>query len=257
MSIGYSRVMPSPQLPTPGRHVPAAPDGLAAVAKPSAQTEEQPPQDGRTARWEAHNVRRRAELVEHALTAIRQFGPSVGMDEIAQVAGTSKPVLYRHLGDRAGLHRAVTAVVGERLQARISAAITGPDPDQRPTPRRAVAAVLDSYLSLVERDPQVYRFVGTGATGTGADDDPVRHLTRQVARQLTGYLAEAGVPQSFSDVWGPALAGLARAAADDWMAADNRIPRADLVEQLTMLTWRGLRDAPTSMAENLPTAPAP
>ena len=79
--------------------------------------------DGRDTRWAAHRVTRRRELVEHALRAIRQFGPGVGMDEIAAQAGTSKTVIYRHFGDRAGLYRAVAQAVHTYILEDLTAAL--------------------------------------------------------------------------------------------------------------------------------------
>ena len=63
--------------------------------------------DGRDTRWAEHRRERRIELVESTLRAIRRQGATVSLDDIAAEAGTSKPVIYRHFGDRPGLYRAV------------------------------------------------------------------------------------------------------------------------------------------------------
>ena len=67
--------------------------------------------DGRDTRWAQHRLARRVELVEATLKAIRRHGAGVGMDEIAAEAGTSKTVIYRHFGDKAGLYLAVVEAV--------------------------------------------------------------------------------------------------------------------------------------------------
>jgi AcrR family transcriptional regulator len=51
--------------------------------------------DGRKARWAEHREQRRVELIGAAIEAILQFGPDVDMEQVARVAGVSKPVLYR------------------------------------------------------------------------------------------------------------------------------------------------------------------
>ena len=79
-----------------------------------------PPQpDGRASRWDEHNSLRRRALVEDAVRAIREHGPSVGMDEIAAFSKTSKTVLYRHFGDKAGLYRAVVESVHEFILRKL------------------------------------------------------------------------------------------------------------------------------------------
>ena len=74
--------------------------------------------DGRDARWVEHRRVRRRELVESTLRAIRRHGATVGMDEIAAEAGTSKPVIYRHFGEVAALIAAAMAALAAALPAR-------------------------------------------------------------------------------------------------------------------------------------------
>ena len=90
--------------------------------------------------------------------------PGVGMDEIAAVAGTSKTVVYRHFTDRAG-----PVCRGRRERRRAASCATSRRPlgaaGRRPaaasTPRRATSSprAIDAYLGLVEKDPEVYRFI--------------------------------------------------------------------------------------------------
>src|SRR5262245_32752527 len=54
------------------------------------------PRDGRDSRWEQHREERREALVDATIRAIRKHGATVGMDDIALEAGTSKTVVYRH-----------------------------------------------------------------------------------------------------------------------------------------------------------------
>ena len=50
---------------------------------------------------------RRAELADAAIRAIRAIGADASMADIAAEAGISKPVLYHHFGDKAGLAAAI------------------------------------------------------------------------------------------------------------------------------------------------------
>lgn len=173
-------------------------------------------------RWEAHRTRRRRQLVEAALRAIRTHGAGVGMDEIATAGGTSKTVLYRHLGDRAGLYRAVVAAVDERILADLAlAGAGGNDVVER------IGQMVRSYLELVERDPEIYRFVVTRPLETpeGAAGDPVHRITDRIAEQLTAFLREhletSGSPDAdrLAPVWAHGIVGMVRNVSDSWLAS--------------------------------------
>jgi AcrR family transcriptional regulator len=169
-------------------------------------------------RWEAHRAKRRRQLVEAALKAIRRHGAGVGMDEIAATAGTSKTVLYRHLGDRSGLYQAVVAAVDETVLADLAQAqASGQDVVTR------IAAMVSSYLRMVERDPAIYRFVMTRPLETteGDPSDPIHQITGHIGEQLTQVLHEhlTGIGRGeqadlLAPVWGHGIVGLVRSAAD-------------------------------------------
>ncbi|MFK5635094.1 MULTISPECIES: TetR/AcrR family transcriptional regulator [unclassified Ornithinimicrobium] len=184
--------------------------------------------DGRDMRWEAHRARRRRQLVEAALRAIRKHGPGVGMDEIAAEAATSKTVLYRHLGDRTGLYRAVVAAVDETILADLTVArASNGDVVSR------IEAMVRSYLALVERDPAIYRFVVTRPLETHDGDpaDPVHQITDRIAHQLTTTVHEhltatgRGVDADrLAPVWGHGIVGLVRSASEHWLGQDSTDP---------------------------------
>src|SRR5688572_19512174 len=97
---------------------------------------------------------RREELLDAADRAIRRQGPAVSMDEIAAEAGVTKPILYRHFGDKAGLSLALGERYVAHLLGRIHEAL-----DRETDPRRRVETTLDAYLQLVDEEPQIYRFI--------------------------------------------------------------------------------------------------
>lgn len=205
------------------------------------------PVDGRTARWANHRERRRAELVDSTIRAIRIHGAGVGMDEIAAEAGTSKTVIYRHLTDKAGVYRAVAARIDERVVRRISETLAvGPAPGG--DLRTLISSTVSAYLSLVESDPEVYRFVvRPPLVDRPVADDLVEETTDQVVDQLTRVLAPnleaAGQDPDAARLWSIALVGSVQAVADDWLRSGIRPPSDELAGLLTDLAWRGLSGA--------------
>ena len=193
--------------------------------------------DGRDTRWEQHRADRRRELVSHALRAIRVHGPGVGMDEIAARAGTSKTVIYRHFGDRAGLYDAIVDSVHAYIHEGVTAALQLSDPADL---GRMAGDLADAYLGLVERDPHIYRFVLTAPPAAASSTpDPAGNLPALIGRHLSeairDQLDRSGLDAASAAVWGHGLVGFIRATADQWMASEPRPPRAEVVAHVTAL----------------------
>jgi AcrR family transcriptional regulator len=215
--------------------------------------------DGRSTRWDEHRARRREELVDATLRAIRQHGATVGMDDVAASAGTSKTVFYRHFTDRSGLYAAVAARVDALILRDVTSALGATEPGAGDlgaspldgadgSPRRLIAAAIDSYLRLVERDPEVYRFVvNAPLLDRPAGGDPAGQVTSHIAEQMSAVLAvaleSAGRDTAAAAVWGPGVVGMVRAAADQWLTTADPMPREVLAEHLTDLAWGGLSSA--------------
>ena len=192
-----------------------------------------PPMDGRHTRWEEHRVQRRRDLVEATLRAIREHGHAVGMDDIAARAGTSKTVIYRHFGDRTGLW---TAVV-ESVHAYILSNLDVPLTLSPLTPDELVTQLADVYLSLVERDPEIYRFVVARPAADATD--PVGSFTSRigalVADSLRPHVRAAGLDDRTADTWGHGVIGFVWAVADAWLASGMQRPRPDIVADVASL----------------------
>ena len=98
--------------------------------------------------------RRRRELLEAADRVVLRDGPEASMNAIAAEAGITKPILYRHFGDKGGLYRALAKRHTDALLDALRAALDAPA--ER---RERVEATLDTYLAAIEARPQVYRFL--------------------------------------------------------------------------------------------------
>jgi AcrR family transcriptional regulator len=189
--------------------------------------------DGRDTRWAGHREARRRALVEDTLRAIRRHGAGVGMDEIAAQAGTSKTVIYRHFGGRSGLYAAVVASVHDIIHHGLETALVLTDPEDLSVLARDLS---DAYLSLVERDPEIYRFVLAPPTDAGTSIDPYGGLPEligdHVSRAIAAHLQRGGQDPSCAPTWGHGVVGFIRAAADQWMAAEDREPKAVVLARL-------------------------
>ena len=104
--------------------------------------------------------RRRRELLEAADRVVLRDGPQASMNAIAAEAGITKPILYRHFGDKGGLYAALAKRHTDALLDALRAALDAPA--ER---RERVEATLDTYLAAIEARPQVYRFLMHPAEG--------------------------------------------------------------------------------------------
>ncbi len=186
------------------------------------------PIDGRAARWEQHNADRRTALVEDAVRAIRRLGPGVGMDEIAAQAKTSKTVLYRHFGDKAGLYRAVVASVHDYILRKLPLEDAG-----RLGPRELIAELADTYLAVVERDRNLYLFVSSRPTGETPTEDPVLSITTRIGNEVAlafrSWLRGHGLDEEPANIWAHGAVGFIWAVADRWIVTNLRRPRGEIV----------------------------
>ncbi len=179
------------------------------------------------------------------------------MDDIAAAAGTSKTVFYRHFTDRNGLYQAVAQRVDSLILRDLSKALgeTGtPLAEVTASPEALIAAAIDSYLLLVERDPEVYRFIVTaplldrseGASPSDPAASVSGHIAQQISLVIEQALRAAGHEVAAAAVWGQGVVGMVRAAADAWLAGEAGfagMPRTDLTAHLTALAWTGLATA--------------
>ena len=196
--------------------------------------------DGRRQRWAAHRAARRAELLEAVITAVRERGPGVDMDDVTAVSGVAKPVFYRYFADKADLYAAVGREVAERIVADVVAAVDG----QR-EPRAIVAAGVDAFLRGVEQDPQLYRFVLQRPANAAAVSDYSAVVGKHISRLTGDLLRAAGRDSGVAEPWGFAMVGAVRSAAERWLD-EPTMSREALAASLTDLLWSGARSAPSA-----------
>ena len=160
------------------------------------------------------------------------------MAAIAAEAGITKPILYRHFGDKAGLYRALAEHHTDDLLRRIRAGLTA----HGGLRKRAEGAV-GAYLGAIEEQPHVYRFlVHRAATEEPTVAGHVALFQHRLAAELAAGIAiELRLPEPTAHemAWAHAIVGMVRAAGEWWLD-ERSMPRADLVTALVDLLYGGL-----------------
>jgi len=199
------------------------------------------PQDGRRSRWTEHRRARREDLVSAAVEAVRRTGPDFAVDDVARSAGVSKTVIYRYFTDKDELVDAVLARISDVvLLPRLLGQIAAEHPDDR----SALRAVIAAFVSLIEDEPELYRFAYAHSGRSGRADlvAATEHRIAEALEALIGQrLEEAGLPRAPAATWAYGVVGMVQLAAHWWSTA-RTVPAAELVEQLVALAHGGLGD---------------
>jgi AcrR family transcriptional regulator len=183
-------------------------------------------------------VDRRSSLLEAADRVVQRVGPDASMNVIAAEAGITKPILYRHFGDKGGLYRALAGRYTDELLARLRAALI-----TRGGLAARTRATVDAYLSAIEEQPQVYRFLMHRAAveepGVRGDVEGfVRRFGEELAVGIQHEPSLGTVNPLRATIWAHAIAGMVQAAGDWWLD-HAEVPRSTVVDQLSELLIAG------------------
>jgi AcrR family transcriptional regulator len=218
-------------------------EGAVTDGAPEQDTAPPPRRDKRSSRWDEHRRARRQELTLATIVAIRQFGPDVGMSQVAAQARTSKTVVYRHFTDKFDLYQAVCERVGAVIVGQVAEAMRTAGP-----PQQILRQGIDAYLTLIERDPDIYRYVmrppGSDRSSSAAEGDFVGDLTSfigdHVGEIITTELHRQGRDPAPAVTWGHAVVGMVRSVGDHWLSARPEVSREVITGEVADLAWGGL-----------------
>jgi AcrR family transcriptional regulator len=193
-------------------------------------------------------IAKRAKLLEAAINVVRREGPAVSMDAIAREAGITKPIVYRVFGDREGLTRALSDHFADELAGSLQAAI-----ESAPTDRDRVSGAIDAYLSFIERDPAIVRFlIHRSLDSVEETGIAVSGFINRVGQLVTQAIGEAlrrqGLDSGAAEPWAYSIVGAVHLAGDWWLERKT-MPRERLVEYLTSLFWDGMENFQSPAAQ--------
>ncbi|MBU5423909.1 TetR/AcrR family transcriptional regulator [Cellulomonas hominis] len=190
---------------------------------------------------------RRAQVLRIAQELFTSEGfHHVSMDDIADRAEVSKPVLYRHFPSKLDLYLTVVDARGDELLSAVDAAVAAHPPGEvRPHDARAiVTGVVRAYLDFVDR---------AGESSALLFESDVRHdlevrarverATDAVTHRLRAVLTDvAGVPAATAGVLAPTVAAMAQAAATSRLRAPDQASAREAAALVARLAWGGVAD---------------
>jgi AcrR family transcriptional regulator len=180
---------------------------------------------------------RRHQLVEVArgLFAERGF-EATSVEEIAQRAGVSKPVVYEHFGGKEGLYAVVVDREMETLLEMITSSLS------KNRSRYRVQQVALALLTYMEDRTDGFRILvrGTPTAGeTGKYTSLLTDAISQVEHLLASDFQRRDRDPALAPMYAQALVGMVTVTAQWWL--DVREPTKEVVAaHLVNLCWNGL-----------------
>jgi AcrR family transcriptional regulator len=194
---------------------------------------------------------RRAQLLGAAQEVFVQQGyHAAAMDDIADRAGVSKPVLYQHFPSKLELYLALLDQGSADLLDAVRGALASTHDN-----KQRVEATIAAYFEFVDRDGAPFRLVfESDLTSEPAVRERVDRVNVLCAEAIAEVIAEdTALPPEKATLLGTALAGMAQVTARYWLTGSGNIPREEAARLVAQLSWRGLGAFPmTSSAEHPP-----
>jgi len=185
---------------------------------------------------------RRLQLLRAAQDVfVAQGFHAAAMDDIADRAGVSKPVLYQHFPGKRELYLALLEQQVDELTDRVRQAMAGTDDN-----RARVDGAVGAYFDFVDADGEAFRLVFESDL---RNDPDVRRLADRGARACTEAIAEViaadtGADQERALLLASGMTGMAESSARWWLARKGTLSRNQAVDLMSTLAWRGISGFP-------------
>jgi len=185
---------------------------------------------------------RRTQLLASALQVFVSNGyHGAAMDEIAETAKVSKPVLYQHFPSKRDLYLALLDSHLASLTALLLSALNSTTDN-----KMRVQATMKAYFQFMANDDQAHRLVFE----SDLVNDPevaarLEKFNSEYADAIGAVIAEdTKLAPLESALLGRALAGMAQVSARYWLEANGDLDIEVASELVYRLAWRGISRFP-------------
>lgn len=185
---------------------------------------------------------RRAQLLLVAREVFVAVGyHSAGMDDIAEAAGVSKPVLYQHFPSKLDLYVALLDQATDSLIAELERAVASTTDN-----KQRVAASTAAYFDFVNDRLGGFRLVfESDLTNEPAVRLRIDQASDRCAALISRVIAQdTGLTDGEATLLAAGMAGLLQTAARYWSRGDTEVSREDATRLISALGWRGISNFP-------------
>jgi AcrR family transcriptional regulator len=189
---------------------------------------------------------RRAQLLVAALEVFTAAGyHSAAMDEIADRAKVSKPVLYQHFPSKLDLYLAVLDLHIDSLVFAIQKAIAA----NRENSAR-VAATVEAYFGFIDSEGEAFRLLFESDMNVEPQvRERLNRMTYDCAAAISAVISiDTGLGKEESMMLAVGIIGTVQTSARHWLDRDGKIDRRRATELVMNLIWRGISGFPKSQS---------
>jgi AcrR family transcriptional regulator len=187
---------------------------------------------------------RRAQLLAAALEVFTAAGyHSAAMDEIADRAKVSKPVLYQHFPSKLELYLAVLDLHIDSLVFAIQKAIA-----QHRSNADRVKATVEAYFGFIDSEGEAFRLLFESDMSLEPQvRERLNRMTYDCAAAVSAVISiDTGLAKEESMMLAVGLIGTVQTIARHWLDRDGKIDRLRATELVMNLIWRGISGFPKS-----------
>jgi AcrR family transcriptional regulator len=186
-------------------------------------------------------ARRRQLLGAAQEVFVAQGYHAAAMDEIAERAGVSKPVLYQHFPGKLDLYLALLDESADELVGIVREALSSTTDNKQRVP-----ATFQAFFDFVSSSGEAFRLVfESDLSNEPAVRERLDHTMRDCAEMISQFIREdAGLRDDEARLLGMALVGMAQVSSRYWLSTDKAIPKDAAEQLLARLAWRGISGWP-------------
>ncbi|MFM7624424.1 MAG: TetR/AcrR family transcriptional regulator [Actinomycetota bacterium] len=185
---------------------------------------------------------RRAQLLVAALEIFTASGyHAASMDEIAERASVSKPVLYQHFPSKLDLYLAVLDLHIDSLVFAIQKAIASTRDN-----RNRVKATIEAYFGFIEGEGEAFRLLFESDMSVEPQvRKRLERMSYDCAVAVSAVIsADTGLPKDESMILAIGLIGCAQITARHWLEKGGKIDKTQASALIASLLWRGISGFP-------------
>ncbi|ASR34340.1 TetR family transcriptional regulator [Prauserella marina] len=181
---------------------------------------------------------RRAQLLAAAQQVFAANGyHAAAMDDIAERAGVSKPVLYQHFPGKLDLYIALLESHVDNLVSGVQGALSSTTDN-----KQRVMNAVGAFFDFVNSDAGAFRMVfESDLRGEPAVQEAVdRAVSASVDAITETITADAGLDEEKARLLAVGLVGMSQVSARFWLAHHSSMSREEAVALTSTLAWRGI-----------------
>ena len=162
---------------------------------------------------------------------------ATSVEEIAERAKISKPVVYEHFGGKEGLYAVIVDREMDYVISRISSAISEGTPGER------LEGAIMAFLRCVEDRPDGFAVLSRDSPTKSGMANLLAEVGENVSNVFTSEFKKAGYDPKAAPLYAQAIIGMVTFASQ-WWQENPKMSAEEVASHLMGMAWMGLRNLP-------------